>query len=157
MSTIRVRWLVAAVVALGGPAPAPAANIPIAVSGFNSNIVASSPTDLVVRADPFGQNGAATSWFSAGAVDNFGVTHPDGLPMGTTFVSAASNGGGTVFQLQPVNSNNNLRLGDGHAGVGTLTLDGTTGYRSLSVLAASYNGGGTPTLTIHYIGAPDCD
>lgn len=130
-----------------------AGNLPIAATGWNSDVVVGSDTEPAVDVAPSG----TFSWFSSGAVDHNGNAHLDGLPMGTNFTSAATAGGGTVFHLQPVTASNNLKLGYGYPSTGSLQISGN--YSSISILAASYDADTGPanrgigTYTIHYSNA----
>jgi hypothetical protein len=110
--------------------------LPIAVSGYSADVI--SDTDSSVRfAQPF--NSGTFAWFQAGAVDDGGQLHPDGLLAGQTFVSAT--GSWATYQIQAANANSVLQLSAGQTG--TLTLTTPAAYSTLYVLASS--GDGTST------------
>jgi len=97
-----------------------------------------SDKDGSVRfAQPF--HGGTFVWFEAGAADDNGAEHDNGLPAGLTFVSAT--GSGAKYQLQPANANNVLQLSTGQTA--TLNLTTPAAYGTLYVLASS--GDGTPS------------
>jgi hypothetical protein len=108
---------------------------PIPMMGYSADVI--SDKDPSVRlAQPFGASTFA--WFEAGAVDDTGAQHNDGLPAGLPFVSAT--GSQATYQLQPANVNNVLQLGVGQTS--TLTLTTPAAYSTLSVIASC--GDGTP-------------
>src|SRR5262249_7341162 len=110
--------------------------LPVLATGYSADVI--SDKDASVRfAQPF--QGGTFAWFEAGAVDDDGVQHNDGLPAGRTFVSAT--GSHATYQLQPANADNVLQLGAGQTG--TLTLATPAAYSTLYVLASS--GDGTPS------------
>jgi hypothetical protein len=86
------------------------------VKGYSADVI--SDKDPQARfAQPF--NAGTFAWFEAGAVDDNGGPHNDGLPAGLTFVSAT--GSGATYQIQPANANNVLQLSAGQSGTLTLT------------------------------------
>jgi hypothetical protein len=112
-----------------GPPPV----VPVQVTGYSVDVI--SDKDPSARfAGPF--NGGTFAWFEAGAVDDNGTQHNDGLPAGRTFVSAT--GSGATYQLQPANVNNVLQLNAGQTG--TLTLTTPAAYSTLCVLVSSGDG-----------------
>jgi hypothetical protein len=107
--------------------------LPIAVTGYSADVI--SDKDPSARfAQPFGSGTFA--WFEAGAVDDNGTQHNDGLTAGLTFVSAT--GSRATYQIQPPNANNVLQLGAGQTG--TLTLTTPAAYSTLYVIASSGDG-----------------
>jgi hypothetical protein len=117
----------------GGIALAISAPSPVAVSGFNADVI--SDKDPAIRfAQPFGSG--TFSWFEAGAVDGGGVEHSNGLPAGLTIVSAASSG--ATYQIQPGSAVNVLQLSAGQTG--TLTLTTPAAFSKLYVIASSGDG-----------------
>ncbi len=134
-------------VALLGAAPGLiAASIPIAVTGFDSDVVTvASPNSIkVVRFD-----GGSAAWFQAGLQG-----HNDGFPVSGTFVNDGSNGTtntGTTFQFQPYLGPNALRLLAGST-TGTLTLVTPGSYGSVAILASSGSGGGTGNAVLNFAG-----
>jgi hypothetical protein len=109
---------------------------PVPVTGFSADVI--SDKDPAARfAQPF--QAGTFAWFEAGAVDDNGTAHNDGLPAGQTFLSAT--GSRATYQLQPANANNVLQLGAGQTG--TVTFTTPTAYSTLYVIASS--GDGTPT------------
>jgi glucose/arabinose dehydrogenase len=118
---------------------------PVSVAGYSADVI--SDKDLSARfAQPF--DGRTFAWFEAGAVDDNGAAHNDGLPAALTFVSAT--GSGATYQVQPANAKNVLQLSAGQTGTFTLTTPAT--YGTLFVIASS--GDGTPSSvgsgTIHF-------
>jgi hypothetical protein len=116
--------------------------MPLAVTGFNADVISDKDTSSRF-AQPFDQSTSA--WFEAGAVDDNGDTHNNGLS--TAFVSAT----GTLsrFVLQPSTANV-LQLKAGQTG--TLTVTTPAAYPTLYVIATSGNGAATSvgSGTIHF-------
>jgi hypothetical protein len=109
---------------------------PVPVTGFSADVI--SDQDQAARfAQPF--DAGTFAWFEAGAVDDNGVQHEDGLPAGLTFLSAT--GSRATYQIQPANANNVLQLGAGQTGI--FALPTPAAYSTLYVLASS--GDGTPS------------
>ncbi len=110
--------------------------LPVQVAGYNAEVI--SDKDPSARfAQPF--DSGTFAWFEAGAMDDNGIQHNDGLPAGLTFVSATASR--AIYQIQPANANNVLQLGAGQTG--TLTLTTPAAYSTLYVTASS--GGGQPS------------
>jgi lysophospholipase L1-like esterase len=110
--------------------------LPVPVTGYSADVI--SDKDASARfAQPF--HGGTFAWFEAGALDNDGEQHNDGLPAGLTFVSATASR--ATYQLQPANASNVLQLSAGQTGTLTLTTPAT--YSTLYVIASS--GDGTPS------------
>jgi lysophospholipase L1-like esterase len=106
---------------------------PIAVTGYSVDVI--SDKDSSARlAQPF--DSGTFAWFEAGAVDDGGTQHDDGLPAGLTFVSAT--GSAATYQLQPANVNNVLQVSAGQTS--RLTLTPPAAYSTLYVLASSGDG-----------------
>jgi DNA-binding beta-propeller fold protein YncE len=123
----------------------PPAAQPILLTGYSADVI--SDKDPAARfAQPF--HAGTFTWFEAGAVDDGGTPHQDGLPAGLPFVGAT--GSGATYQIQPANGANVLQLSAGNTG--TLTLTTPAVYSTLYILASS--GGGTPSSlgsgTIHF-------
>src|SRR5262249_15936684 len=115
-------------IALDASAP-----VPVVVTGYSADVI--SDQDPQARfAQPF--NGGTFAWFEAGAADDGGTPHTDGLPAGLTFLSAP--GSRATYQIQPANTNNGLQLGGGQTG--TLTLTTPAAYSTLYVIASSGDG-----------------
>jgi hypothetical protein len=106
---------------------------PVAVTGYSADVI--SDKDPTARfAQPF--NAGTFAWFEAGAVDDAGVPHHDGLPAGLTFTSAT--GSGATYQIQVAHANSVLQLSAGQTG--TLTLTTPAAYSTLYVIASSGDG-----------------
>jgi hypothetical protein len=119
-----------------GIALAISAPVPVVVTGYSADGI--SDKDASARfAQPF--NVGTYAWFEAGAVDDQGGQHNDGLPAGQTFTSATRSG--ATYQIQAANASSVLQLSAGQTG--TLTLTTPVPYSTLYVLASS--GDGTPS------------
>lgn len=117
---------------------------PIALSGYNADIVTEAKKS-VRFAQPVDLSGAA--WFEAGAVDDIGNRHNDGLPA-SGFASSYTNpltGGHTSFAFQPFSANNALFLRYGGVNTGQLDFVEPAAFDTLAILAAGYNA--TPTTS----------
>jgi hypothetical protein len=129
----------------------PPAPTPVSLSGYNADIV--TDANKAVRFATPADIGTA-DWFEAGAIDDGGTLHADGLTQGN-FNSAFTNpvtGGNTVFQLQPFNGNNSLLLRYPNANSGTLSFLTPARYSNLAILAAGYNASSNEvgTVTINF-------
>jgi hypothetical protein len=108
----------------------------IAVSGFTEDVVTE------VGASPFAHrfDGWGASLVEQGVKDASGRIAAVGLPPSRTFISAT--GSGVVYDLQPYNSVNALRMGDGDPQSGTMNVLAGQ-YSALHILVASGTTGGT--------------
>jgi hypothetical protein len=123
--------------------PGAPAQQPISVSGWNA--------DVIIDKDPTARHaqsfdGNQIAFFEAGAVDDEGGEHDDGLPAGQTFNSAT--GSGVVFAIQPAAGNNVLRMARTESA--TLVFDTPAPYSLLAVLAAGGSGGGLDDVYVNY-------
>jgi hypothetical protein len=130
---------------------------PISVTGYNQDVVVENAaiggntTLYAVAFDP--RNGMfypeTLCFYEEGlvATNTDGGMAEEGLPDGGLFTSAVDNA--TTFQLGPYTDSNVLYLTAG-ASSGALTLDSPLAYKSLSVLAASADGGGNGSMVIHF-------
>jgi hypothetical protein len=118
---------------------------PIAATGWNRDLVipstAAGPpyTSYAAELNP----GEGTGYYQTGLPKT-----SYGLPRTGSFASAVD---ATLFQLQPYTSNNALVMSaDTGLTQGSLSLKTAAVYNSLSILANSAGGGGTPVATIHF-------
>ena len=128
------------------------ADTPIAVTGYNRDVVVEN-TAGGGNTTPYTQafnTTAANTFYEAGLGDTGSWSYGDGaggLPQSGLFTSALD--GATAFQFASYTANNVLYLTPGSPS-GTLTLAAPAAFKSLSVLAASANGGGTGSFVIHF-------
>lgn len=130
----------------------PAGDSPIAVTGFNRDVVVertASGSDTAPYASPFDAANNYAFYEAGLSATNFsgGNGKAEGLPQNRVFISIQDQV--TTFQLQPYDANNVLYLSR-TSPTGTLTLPAPAGYNSLEVLATSANGGGAGSLVIQF-------
>lgn len=123
----------------------PAVGGPIATIGWNRDLViendAAGPP-YSSDAQEFNPN-EGTAYYQTGLPNT-----SYGLPNTGSFASAVD---ATLFQLQPYTTNNALVMSS-ETGItqGSLTLTNAAVFDSLSILANSAGGGGTPQVAIHF-------
>ncbi len=137
-----------------------AADYPIAVSGYNDDVVVENIAvggNTAPYADTFD---LTNSFFSPSTmcfyeqglpainVASNNVPSIQGLPPSGFFTSAVD--GATTFQLGPYAGYNVLALSSGNPS-GTLSLATPLPYKSLSILAATAEGGGNGTLVLNFM------
>jgi hypothetical protein len=125
---------------------------PIVTTGYNLDVITDANT--AVRFASPADIGTA-DWFEAGAVDDGGTVHNDGLVAGTLtsgFTNSVT-GGHTLFQLQPFDGNNTLEMRFPSANTASLALTAPRAYSSLAILAAGYNAAsnGTGTVIVNFV------
>jgi hypothetical protein len=133
------------------------ADYPIAVTGFNMDVVVENNAvggNIYNYADAFDPacfltDGGPACFYESGlvATNEYGGPAALGLPASGLLTSESDHV--TTFQLAPYNSSNVLYL-TSSSNSGSLTLNTPAAYKSLSVLAASAQGGGNGTLVIHF-------
>ena len=134
------------------------ADYPVAVTGYNLDVVVESNAvggSTINYADIFDPNCSffsppgAVCFYEAGltAIDQFGGEAVLGLPPGGLITNESDHA--TTFQLGPYDGDNVLYLTSG-APSGSFTLNNPAVFKSLSVLAASVEGGGNGSLVIHF-------
>jgi uncharacterized repeat protein (TIGR02543 family) len=137
------------------------ANYPLAVTGYNRDVIIEASAvggDTTNYADAFDPNCAfletsnatPVCFYGAGLpVTNIlegGFLQPTGLPINGIITNLAD---GTTFQLGPYDNYNVLYLTP-IASSGTLTLPTPEAFSSLSVMAASADGGGPANFVINF-------
>jgi hypothetical protein len=125
-----------------------ATNSPIAVAGFNRDVVVERTAtggNTAPYAQAFDVRNSYAFYEAGLSVVSDGS--PEGLPQGGAFTSVLD--GLTTFQLGPYTGNNVVFMSP-TAPLGVLTLLTPQRYSSLSVLASSANGGGSGTFVIHF-------
>jgi hypothetical protein len=130
----------------------PAGDSPIAVTGFNRDVVVertASGSDTAPYASPFDAANNYAFYEAGLSAISFsgGSGKAEGLPQNRVFISIQDQV--TTFQLQPYDANNVLYL-NRTSPTGTLTLAAPASYNSLGVLATSANGGGAGSLVIQF-------
>jgi hypothetical protein len=134
------------------------ADYPIAVTGFNLDVVVENTAvggntynyaDTFDPVYPFLEPPGPACFYEAGlvAADLFGGTAVLGLPQSGLFTSLVDKA--TTFQFGPYAGSNVLYMTSA-SNSASLTLNTPAPYKSLSVLAASAQGGGNGALVIHF-------
>jgi len=124
---------------------------PVAVTGFNQDMVIDAGTLTLAAFQSAstatmdgGTAKTASTWYQVGENTSAPAT---GLPMGTTFVSASDPT--TSFALQSAAGNNAIML-DSSNTTGTFSLTSPTVFSSLSLLGASAVGPTTLGVTLRF-------
>lgn len=123
-----------------------AALVPVAVTGWNQDIVIGSGETLAGRTATmdFGVGGGVNTWYGIGQNISAPLT---GLPVGLT--NSVATPSDFSFELQPFTQNNALLNG------GLLTLASPTSMLRLGLIGSSANGIADITVTVNYqSGAP---
>jgi hypothetical protein len=123
----------------------PPVGSPIAVTGWNRDVVIPN----TALGPPYTNDASRLYPGKGSAYYQMGLPNTSyGLPRTGTFASAVD---ATVFQLQPYTGNNALVMSaDTGLTQGSLSLNTAAVYNSLSILANSASGGGTPVATIQF-------
>jgi sugar lactone lactonase YvrE len=127
-----------------------AAGGPLVVSGFNRDVVVPNTAtggNTIYYAQSFDGEFAFYETNLNAISYSGGNGHTLGLPQSGSFTSLTD--GATVFQFAPYTAGNVLYLTVA-APSGTLSLSAPVAYDSLSILAASANGGGNGWLVIQF-------
>ncbi len=119
---------------------------PLALTGFNCDLVVES----TAGGAPYTTSAAELNPGEGKAFYQQGLAGKSyGLPANGSFLSAVD---GTLFQLAPYTNNNALVLStDTGVSSGTLTLATPGTFSSIALLANSALGGGSPTVTLHFL------
>jgi hypothetical protein len=139
-------------VTYGTTNPPPVGDSPIALTGYNRDVVVPNTAtggNTAPYAQPFDTINSL-GFYEAGldAINSQdGSATNEGLPQGGAFTSILD--GVTTFQLGPYNGSNVLFMSQSST-TGALSLSVRQAYISLSVLASSANGGGAGSLVIHF-------
>src|ERR1043165_1535130 len=126
---------------------AQAAYVPVAVTGYNADIVANGAGTALssTNADVDGAGYA----FMAADFNPLGALPTAFLPPNNTVYSVATSG--VVFSLAPYNANNSLRLTATNNG--TLTLNTAQSASEVYLLGVSGSGATTATITVTFTDA----
>ena len=131
---------------------AEAGQTPIAVTGFNQDMVVDASTPLTSAAFQSSitatmDSGTAKTWTTWYQIGENTSAPGSGLPMGTTFVSASDPS--TSFALQSATGNNAIMLDSSNI-TGSFSLTTPTVFSSLSLLGASAVGPTTLGVTVQF-------
>jgi hypothetical protein len=119
------------------------ANWPIALTGFNATVLASNNATVAAPGATGFDIPNDYCFYQQGLGGS-----SQGLPWTGFFLSQCDSN--TAFQLGPYAAADALLLGDTYVAAGTLNLASPDAFNSLSVLAASANGGGQGTLVLNF-------
>jgi hypothetical protein len=139
---------------LGAPLGAQATFTPVAVTGFNQDVIADGTGVLAPAASTYdvdGSGGAGYCFMVNGYTNGLGGTATQGLPA-TGLIRSASVSGLT-FQLGSYSGNNSLRIpatGNTALGSGTLTFATPTIATDIYLLNTGGGGPGTVTVTVNF-------
>ncbi len=127
-----------------------AALVPVAVTGYNADVVANGAGTVLSSTTDDVDGGAVGNRFNFMAptfVNPTGVAPTTSLPANGSFTSAAT--AGLMFQLASYSANNSLRISG--VGSGTLTFPSVMGAYDVYLLATSGNGASTFTATVNFL------
>jgi hypothetical protein len=123
---------------------------PIAVTGYNAGLIA--PYNATVAAPKATAFDLANGWcfYQAGLFANAqvgGTGGTEGMPQSGSFISRND---GATFQFGPYGGTNALIFGQNYPSFGKLTFTQPRAYNSITILAASANGGGLGTCSVTF-------
>jgi hypothetical protein len=146
------RTLLLGTLGLGASATAQAAFTPVAVTGYNADVVANGTGSVISSTTDDVDGGAVGNRFNFMAptfIGSTGVAPTTFLP--ATGLVTSTTTSGLTFQLAAYTANNSLRING--AGTGTLTFTAPQAASDVYLLATSGNGASAFTATVTFTDA----
>jgi hypothetical protein len=143
------RTLALLALSVGTFSAAQAALVPVAVTGYNADVVANGAGTVASSTTDDVDGGAVGNRFNFMAptfVNPSGVAPTTSLPANGLFTSATTPG--LTYQFAPYTANNSLRING--AGSGVLTFSNPYSAYDVYLLATSGNGASTFTATVNF-------